>query len=182
MIWMSDATKACTWFNRPWLQFTGRSLEQEKGDGWTDGVYADDLERCLRTYQTHFDARTPFEMEYRLRRHDGEFRWILERGTPLFEGDQFNGFIGSCLDISERKEVERERDETLLSEPLAREEAERTARYKDEFLATLSHELRTSLNAILGWTHLLSLSRDPARVSEAVEVIRRNAKGSGGAR
>jgi PAS domain S-box-containing protein len=176
MIWMSDATKACTWFNSPWLQFTGRSLEQEKGNGWTEGVHADDLERCLKTYETHFDARTPFEMEYRLRRHDGEFRWILDRGTPLFEGNQFNGFIGSCIDISERKEVERERDETLLSEHLAREEAERTARYKDEFLATLSHELRTSLNAILGWTHLLSLSREPARVSEAVEVIRRNAK------
>jgi PAS domain S-box-containing protein len=176
MIWMSDATKASTWFNRPWLQFTGRSLEQEKGNGWTEGVHADDLERCLRSYETHFDARTPFEMEYRLRRYDGEFRWILDRGTPLFEGDQFHGFIGSCIDISERKEVERDQDETLLSEHLAREEAERTARYKDEFLATLSHELRTSLNAILGWTHLLSLSREPARVSEAVEVIRRNAK------
>jgi PAS domain S-box-containing protein len=176
MIWMSDATKACIWFNRPWLQFTGRSLGQEKGNGWTEGVHADDLERCLRIYETHFDARKPFEMEYRLRRHDGEFRWILDRGTPLFEGNEFNGFIGSCIDISQRKEVERERDETLLLEHLAREEAERTARYKDDFLATLSHELRTSLNAILGWTHLLSLSRDSARVSEAVEVIRRNAK------
>jgi PAS domain S-box-containing protein len=177
MIWVSDSSKDCTWFNRPWLEFTGRTLEQEKGAGWTKGVHPDDLEECLTIYTSHFDVRRPFEMEYRLRRYDGEYRWILDRGTPLDSASgQFNGFIGSCIDITDRKEAERERDETLFLEHLAREEAERMARYKDEFLATLSHELRTPLNAILGWTQLLSKARTPENVSEAVEVIRRNAR------
>jgi PAS domain S-box-containing protein len=177
MIWMSDSSKDCTWFNRPWLEFTGRTLEQEKGAGWTKGVHPDDLEECLTIYTSHFDVRRPFEMEYRLRRYDGEYRWILDRGTPLDSASgQFNGFIGSCIDITDRKEAERERDETLFLEHLAREEAERMARYKDEFVATLSHELRTPLNAILGWTQLLSKARTPENISEAVEVIRRNAR------
>lgn len=107
MIWMSGPDKLCYFFNKGWLDFTGRTMEQELGNGWTEGVHPDDLERCLQVYQEAFDARQPFTMEYQLRRNDGEFRWILDNGTALFAKDgEFLGYIGSCLDISERKQAE----------------------------------------------------------------------------
>jgi PAS domain S-box-containing protein len=147
LIWMSDTTKARIWFNKPWLDFRGRTMEQEKGDGWTEGLHPDDLDRCLQIYRSNFDARTPFRMEYRLRRHDGEWRWIIAHGIPLHEGPSctFSGFIGSLIDITDMKQAEAERQQLLESERAARSEAERASRLKDEFLATLSHELRTPL-------------------------------------
>jgi PAS domain S-box-containing protein len=107
LIWMSGKDKSCNFFNQGWLSFTGRSMEQELGEGWALGVHPDDLQRCLRTYTASFDARAPFEMEYRLRRFDGEFRWIVDYGTPRFESDgTFCGYIGSAVDITERKTSE----------------------------------------------------------------------------
>jgi PAS domain S-box-containing protein len=104
MIWMSETNKLCNFFSRGWLNFTGRSLEQELGKGWTSGVHPDDLQRCLATYSSAFDARHDFEMEYRLRRFDGEYRWIIDYGVPRFgPNGTFCGYIGSCLDITERK-------------------------------------------------------------------------------
>lgn len=105
LIWMSGTDGRCYYLNRRWLEFTGRTLEQEAGDGWTEGVHPDDLPRFLDTYRSHFEARKPFEMEYRLRRHDGEYRWILDIGIPLMIGDRaksFAGYIGSCIDTTER--------------------------------------------------------------------------------
>ena len=78
-------------------------MEQELGDGWAEGVHPEDRDRCLATYNSSFDARRPFQMEYRLRRADGEYRWILDNGTPLYRGGEFAGFIGSCTDITEQK-------------------------------------------------------------------------------
>src|ERR1044071_3383837 len=102
MIWMSGIDKACTWFNRPWLEFTGRTLEQELGDGWAKCVHPEDLPDCLATYRSAFAARQPFRMEYRLRRHDGQFRWMLDNGVPRLAADgNFAGFIGSCIDITD---------------------------------------------------------------------------------
>lgn len=123
LIWMSGTDKRCTWFNKPWLEFTGRTMEQELGDGWAEGVHPDDLARCLNTYVQAFDARQPFEMEYRLRRHDGLYRWIQDSGVPLFLDDgTFAGYVGSCIDISDRKHSEellrsqvRERTNELAS-------------------------------------------------------------------
>jgi PAS domain S-box-containing protein len=120
LIWMSGTDKLCTWFNKPWLSFTGRSMEQEVGNGWTANVHADDYDRCLKTYVTAFDARKAFSMEYRLKRHDGEYRWLLDNGVPLYgtEGE-FAGYIGSCIDISERRKAEEAVTETFRHFKLA---------------------------------------------------------------
>jgi PAS domain S-box-containing protein len=105
MLWMSGADKLCTFFNKGWLDYTGRALEQELGDGWAQNVHPDDLGRCIRTYNEAFDARRKFKMEYRLRRANGEYGWILDIGMPRFEKTgAFAGYVGSCLDITEIKE------------------------------------------------------------------------------
>lgn len=105
LIWRSGLDAKCYYFNRTWLEFTGRSFEQEYGNGWTEGVHPDDYDRCLEIYITSFEKRVAFEMEYRLRRHDGEWRWINDIGVPAFD-DQgvFSGYIGSCLDVTEKVE------------------------------------------------------------------------------
>lgn len=117
LIWVSDLSKACIWFNKPWLTFVGRALEEEIGDGWTHNVHPDDLDYCEKVYESAFDGRHEFTMEYRLRRHDGEWRWLLDHGVPRFEdGGQFVGFIGSCTDITQHKEslaAARESEERL---------------------------------------------------------------------
>src|SRR5215469_16279420 len=100
LIWMSGTDKLCTYFNTPWLDFRGRSLDQELGNGWAEGVYPDDYENCLKTYMEAFDARQPFVMQYRLKRNDGEYRWLLDKGVPRYEPHgHFAGYIGSCVDI-----------------------------------------------------------------------------------
>src|SRR6266480_498472 len=102
LIWMSGLDKLCTFFNKPWLDFTGRSLEQEMGNGWVEGVHPDDLQRCLKIYTEAFEARQPFVMQYRLRRHDGEYRWISDSGVPRYDAQKnFAGYIGSCMDVTE---------------------------------------------------------------------------------
>lgn len=107
MIWASGPDKLCTWFNQPWLEFTGRTMEQELGEGWVEGVHPQDLKRCLEIYVSHFDRRAPFRMEYRLRRADGEYRWILDTGVPrLDQGGAFLGYIGCCLDVTATRERE----------------------------------------------------------------------------
>jgi len=107
MIWMSGTDKLCTFFNKGWLDFTGRRLEQELGNGWAEGVHREDFERCFEVYVNSFDARVPFTMEYRLRRGDGEYRWVLDNGAPRFASDgTFLGYIGSCIDITERKQAQ----------------------------------------------------------------------------
>src|SRR5437867_3554961 len=107
MIWLSGPNKLCIFFNEGWLDFTGRKLEQELGNGWADGVHREDFDRCHDIYGDSFDAHQPFTMEYRLRRSDGEYRWVLDSGTPRFAPNgAFLGYIGSCIDITERKRGE----------------------------------------------------------------------------
>ena len=107
LIWVAGLDKGCFYFNRAWLEFTGRNLGQEKGSGWTEGVHPDDFERCLQTYTQAFDARQKFSILYRLRRHDGIYRWLQDDGTPLYSATgEFKGFIGYCLDVTESKQIE----------------------------------------------------------------------------
>jgi PAS domain S-box-containing protein len=109
LIWTSGLDKLCNYFNEPWLKFTGRTLEQEFGNGWTEGVHPDDFDRCLQTYVAAFDRHEPFEMEYRLRAASGEYRWILDMGNPRYDVDgNFLGYIGFCYDIAERKQAEKD--------------------------------------------------------------------------
>jgi PAS domain S-box-containing protein len=126
MMWMSGVDKLCTDFNRGWLAFTGRSIEQEIGNGWVEGVHPDDLQRCLAVYVEAFEKRQPFYMEYRLRRYDGDYHWINDAGSPRFLADgTFAGYIGCCVDIHDRKAAELARLE-LARRLMSAQEAERT--------------------------------------------------------
>jgi|GEM_PF-2274477 len=119
LIWMADLDKLCTYFNQQWLAFTRRTLEQEVGNGWREGVHPDDYERCFETYSSAMDKREAFSMEYRLRRWDGDYIWVLYAGAPRFLADgSFAGYIGSCIDINARKEAE---DRTELLQTLTAE-------------------------------------------------------------
>lgn len=114
LVWLADTTKGCIWFNDPWLAFTGRTMEQELGNGWAEGVHPDDLDRCLNIFTGSFDQLKPFSMEYRLRRYDGVYRLILDEGRPRFRPDgSFVGYIGVCLDITD-KTCPLDREECLM--------------------------------------------------------------------
>src|SRR5581483_10434181 len=110
MIWKSGTNAKCNYFNKSWLDFRGRTLDQEIEDGWAGRIHPDDLEDCLKTYINAFNTRRVFKMEYRLRRYDGEYRWVIDFGRPFYDLDgEFAGYIGSCYDITDRKRIEEER-------------------------------------------------------------------------
>jgi PAS domain S-box-containing protein len=126
LIWMAGTDKLCTFFNQCWLSFTGRSMKHELGDGWASGVHPEDLERCLGIYSGAFEARADFEMEYRLKRFDGKYRWIVDIGVPRFEANGvFCGYIGSCVDITDRK-LTAESLEELSGRLITAQDEERT--------------------------------------------------------
>ncbi len=178
LIWVSDRAGRRMWFNRAWLGFTGRTLAKEEGDGWIAQLHEEDRAGYLAAYGSNIQRQQAFSSEFRLRRADGEYRWLFETGSPrqILDG-AFAGFAASCVDITDRKAIERDRDRLLESERSARLELERVAQLKDEFLATLSHELRTPLNAMLGWSQILQKSTGHNQTTaKGLEVIERNAR------
>jgi PAS domain S-box-containing protein len=106
LIWRANTSGACDYFNNRWLAFRGRTMEQEYGDGWAEGVHGDDLADCVATYRSSFGRRETFEMEYRLLRYDGVYRWIFDRGSPYYEDGEFGGYIGSCIDVTDRVDAQ----------------------------------------------------------------------------
>ena len=121
LIWLSGLDLGCCHFNKPWLRFTGRSLQQELGNGWTEGVHPEDFDRCLAIYVSAFNRREKFSMAYRLRRHDGVYRWIVDDGAPRFDSQEvFIGYVGHCLDITAQKEIEEQVREMAFIDPLTK--------------------------------------------------------------
>ncbi len=162
MLWMAGTDGLCNFFNQTWLDFSGRTLEQEWGVGWSEMIHAEDFQFCMDTYLESFSRRKKFEMEYRLKRKDGEYRWILDRGTPRFGPDgTFAGYIGSCVDITERKQLENDLKQAV--------------KVRDEFLSIASHELKTpltSLNLQLGiLDHVLKEGADAEVLAKRVRAV-----------
>jgi len=142
MLWMSGLDGLCEFFNATWLNFTGRSLEQERGNGWAEGVHPDDFQDCMDHYLNAFVARRAFRMEYRLRRADGRYRWILDQGTPRYgPNEAFEGFIGSCVDITDM----RENAEALRARSSALSSA---LREREVLLSEIHHRVKNNLQLV----------------------------------
>jgi PAS domain S-box-containing protein len=169
MIWVSGEDKGCVWFNRPWLAFTGRSMEQELGSGWAKGVHRDDFDGCLNIYVSHFEARKGFRMQYRLRRYDGTHRWIDDTGIPRYARDgTFLGYIGSCIDINEHRQTQAELHRRLLEIVYLNRQADAAA-----MAASIAHELNQPLAAILSNSEAAEalLGADPHALGEVKEML-----------
>ncbi len=158
MMWVTDPAAVCTYLNRRWYQFTGQTPETGLGFGWLDATHPDDRQRAHDIFIDANQRHAGFRLEYRLRRHDGAYRWAIDAAVPrVGPAGEFMGYIGSVIDITDRKLVEEEREMLLEESERARALADDANRAKSEFLASMSHELRTPLNAIAGYLDLLSL-------------------------
>jgi PAS domain S-box-containing protein len=168
MVWMSGIDMLCTFFNKPWIKFTGRTVEQELGNGWSQGVHPEDLPRCLETYVSNFKARRPFAMEYRLRNASGQYRWILDNGVPRYTEWGFAGYIGSCLDITDRKQAE-------LQLQQQRDELAHLNRVTTlgEMATALAHELNQPLGAVHSNAEAaeILLGKDPPDLGELGVIL-----------
>ncbi len=153
LIWMTNEMDTCDFVNKAWLAFTGRSMEEELGDRWMEGVHAEDLNHCKEAYKHACEQQLPFQMEYRIRRHDGIYRWMLDTGVPrYFESGEFAGYVGSCVDISDAKTAAREMES--INEKLTELVDERTAELRkvNEHLKWFAMIVEHSHDAIIGTT------------------------------
>jgi len=147
MIWRSRPDKRCDWFNERWTSFTGKTQQQLSGHGWAEDVHPEDLEQCVAIYQNAFDARDAYTLSYRLRRTDGQYRWLLGNGAPYYRNGEFAGYFGSCVDITDQREME-EQQRVLLSE--------------------LNHRVKNNLQLIIS---LLQISKLRAKGEEAKTLM-----------
>lgn len=177
MIWMTGTDGLCNYFNKPWLDFTGRTMEQEVGTGWTKGVHPDDVQGCFDGFLPAFHARKPFRMEYRLKRVDGEYRWVIESGLPRYTpaGD-FAGYIGSNIDITDLKRADQERER--LRQALADLAHITRVTTMGELTASLAHEIKQPITAAVtnARTCLRWLDRDQPDLPEARDAASRIVK------
>lgn len=169
MIWRSGLDAQCDYFSESWLAFTGRALEQEMGNGWVEGVHRDDVDRCVSHYLDHFGRREPFEMEYRLRRRDGVYRWILDRGAPFADDrNVFAGFIGSCIDIDERHRAQEAREQD------DQEQLAFARGFQRRVLSIVSHDIRDPLTTIkLSASHLRLVAESHSEVDKQAQKMLR---------
>ncbi len=147
MIWRARSDKHCDWFNKPWTDFTGKSQQQLCGYGWKDDIHPEDLGACVDAYDKAFDERAPFKTPYRVRRHDGQYRWMLDSGAPFYRDGEFAGYFGSCVDITEQREM---------------------AENQQALLAELNHRVKNNLQLIIS---LLQLSSLRAQGEEAKNLM-----------
>jgi PAS domain S-box-containing protein len=173
MVWIAGADNRCTDFNRGWLAFTGRTLEQECGDGWTEGVHRDDLKRCMADYLGAFEKRAPFSIEYRLRRYDGRYRWVSDSGSPRFLPDgKFAGYIGCCFDIDDRKSAESTNHE--LARRLMSAQEEERSRIARELHDGIGQELSVVIMQLHKASEAISPQSKPrsAEMEKAIDKLR----------
>lgn len=163
MIWRSGIDKRCNYFNRAWLDFTGRSLQQELGLGWARGLSPDDYQRCLETFNAAHAGRLPFSMDYHLRRHDGAYRWILSNGVPYYQARVFAGFLGSCIDISDHQDSGNRLGRAARNEPTQR----------DFILRELNHRLKNSLQTSISFSAYGRSLADPETQDDLSSVTER---------
>jgi PAS domain S-box-containing protein len=173
MVWMAGTDKLCYYFNKGWLDFVGRTLEQESGNGWAENVHPEDFDHCLQIYVSNFDARRPFEMEYRMRHHTGQYRWILDRGVPRYAPDgMFEGYVGGCLDIHDQKEAA---EKVRIADDMTR-----LMKAQDEERRRIARELHDSAGqtlAVLGMNlaqlvhRAESIAPELAREGKEIEAI-----------
>ena len=161
MLWRSGRSSDCDYFNQVWLAFTGRALERELGAGWAEGVHPEDFQRCMDTYLDAFVERRGFRVEYRLRRGDGEFRWVLNTGVPRFSlRGEFEGYIGSCIDITELREAQENARRLNL-------ELESRLREREVLLREVHHRVKNNLQLISSLINLqLSQGGNAAAMAE----------------
>jgi PAS domain S-box-containing protein len=178
IVWTARPDGWRDYYNRRWFHYTGLTLEQTQGWGWTAAKHPDDAQRCVERWKQAVRTGEPYEIEYRYRRADGTYCWHLGRALPVKDdaGNVLKWF-GTCTDIHGQKQAEAERDDLLAREKAARLDAEAANRLKDEFLSVVSHELRTPLNSVLGWVQLLRVSSPPgSETGEGLAVIERNTR------
>lgn len=169
MIWRSGVDKLCDWFNQPWLDFVGRTMEEELGNGWAENVHADDLDRCLTIYTSSFDARKPFSMVYRLRRSDGEYREVLDNGAPFYREGVFAGYFGSCIDVTDQRLAEAQLHHAAKMEALGK------------LTGGVAHDFNNLLQVIGGNLELLAAEATTSesnrkRIETALQAVSRGAK------
>lgn len=156
LIWMSGLDKLCNYFNQVWFTYTGRTKEQELGRGWADGVHPEDFDRCLKTYTEAFDRREPFQMEYRLHKANGQYGWLLDHGVPRFlPNGEFAGYIGSCIDLTEGKDLE--------------DRLRKAVKEKESLLREVHHRVKNNLQMI---SSLLNLQAASIKDPQVVQLFR----------